>query len=181
MKISAKEKTMIPVFKNILYTTDMSENSNYAFSYAASLANRYDALITIMHVLKNPMPTSENLVTNVLGEKKWQESLDGNKARVVEKIRARLEAFCEETQAELSSCPFLMKEVIVKIGNPVEAILEQINGHNYDLVIMGAHGHGGFTGAFMGSVSRRVLRRSATPVLVVRLAEEKNEKAGQLK
>ena len=67
---------MIPVIKNILDTTDMSETSNYAFSYAASLANRYDALITIMHILKNPMPTSENLVTNVLGEKSgWKPSI----------------------------------------------------------------------------------------------------------
>jgi nucleotide-binding universal stress UspA family protein len=150
----------------------MSETSNYAFSYAASLANRYDALITIMHILKNPMPTSENLVTNVLGEKKWLETLDSNKTLVVEKIRSRLEKFCNETKAEMSSCPFLMKEVIVKIGNPVEAILQEVDDKNYDLVIMGAHGHGSFAGAVMGSVSRRVLRRSQTPVLVVRLPEK---------
>ncbi len=172
MRGTAKGKTMIPVLKNILYTTDMSETSNYAFSYAASLANRYDALITIIHVLKNPMPTTENLVTNVLGEKKWMETLNSKKTEVVEKIRARLETFCEETQAELPSCPFLMNEVIVRIGNPVEAILEEINDQNYDLVIMGAHGHGAISGAVMGSVSRRVLRRSRTPVLVVRLPEK---------
>ena len=68
---------MIPDIKKILYTTDMSDTSNYAFSYAASIANRYDALITIFHVLKNPMPTSENLVTNVLGEDKWEASRGG--------------------------------------------------------------------------------------------------------
>ena len=172
MRGTEKGKTMIPVIKNILYTTDMSETSNYAFSYAASLANRYDALITIIHVLKNPMPTTENLVTNVLGEKKWMETLNSKKTEVVEKIRARLETFCEETRAELPSCPFLMNEVIVRIGNPVEAILEEINVQNYDLVIMGAHGHGAISGAVMGSVSRRVLRRSRTPVLVVRLPEK---------
>jgi nucleotide-binding universal stress UspA family protein len=117
------------------------------------------------------MPTSENLVTNVLGEKKWLATLDSNKTEVVEKIRSRLEKFCDETKAELSSCPFLMKEVIVKIGNPVEAILKEINDKNYDLVIIGAHGHGTLAGAVMGSVSRRVLRRSQTPALVVRLPE----------
>ena len=163
---------MIPVIKNILYTTDMSETSNYAFSYAASLANRYDALITIIHVLKNPMPTSENLVTNVLGEQKWLETLDRHKTLVVEKIRSRLEKFCNEIKVEMSSCPFLMKEVIVKIGDPVEAVLKEIKDKNFDLIIMGAHGHGTLAGAVMGSVSRRVLRRSETPVLVVRLPEK---------
>ena len=163
---------MIPVIKNILYTTDMSDSSNYAFSYAASLANRYDALITIFHVLESPMPTSENLVTSILGKQKWLETLNRNKTEVVESIRSRLANFCDEVKAEWASCPFLLNEVIVRIGNPVEAILEEINNQDYDLVIMGAHGHGTLGGTFMGSVSRRVLRRSNTPVLVVRLSEK---------
>ena len=163
---------MVPDIKKILYPTDMSDTSNYAFSYAASLANRYDALITIVHVLNTPLPTSENLVTNVLGEDKWKMLLDRSKTEVVETIRLRLEKFCEETKAELSSCPFLMEEVIVKIGNPVEKIIRQVDQNDYDMVIMGAHGHGALTGAIMGSVSRRVLRRSRIPVLVVRLPDE---------
>ena len=162
---------MIPEVTNILYATDMSDTSNYAFSYAASMANRYDGSITIIHVLKNPMPTSENLVTNVLGENKWREILEHNKTDVVESIRSRLEKFCDEKKAELTSCPFLTEEVIVKIGNPVNEILNEINSKNYDVVIMGAHGHGAFGGTVMGSVSRRVLRRSKTPVLVVGLPE----------
>ena len=162
---------MIPEIKKILYTTDMSDTSNHAFSYAASLANRYDALITILHVLKNPMPTSENLVTNVLGESQWLEVLDRNKTEVVETMRSRLERFCEETKAELSSCPFLMEEVIVKIGNPVQEIIQELDRNDYDMVVMGAHGHGALSGAVMGSVSRRVIRRCKKPVLIVRLSD----------
>ena len=163
---------MVPEIKKILYPTDMSETSNHAFGYAASLANRYDALITILHVIKDVMPTSENLVTNVIGNSKWQELLSRNKTEVVEKIRRRLETFCDETKAELSSCPFLMEEVIVKIGNPMEEIIKEADHKGYDMIIMGAHGHGAIAGAVMGSVSRRVVRRSTTPVMVVRLPDE---------
>ncbi len=163
---------MVPEIKKILYPTDMSETSYHAFSYAASFANRYDASITIFHVLKNPIPTSENLVTSVIGNSKWHDLLNRNKTEVVEKIRLRLEKFCEETKAELSACPFLMEEVIVKIGNPVEEIIQQVDQKDYDMIIMGAHGHGVIAGAVMGSVSRRVVRRSTTPVLVVRLPDE---------
>ena len=163
---------MVPEIKKILYPTDMSETSNHAFGYAASLANRYDALITILHVIKDVMPTSENLVTNVIGNSKWQELLSRNKTVVVEKIRRRLETFCDETKAELSSCPFLMEEVIVKIGNPMEEIIKEADHKGYDMIIMGAHGHGAIAGAVMGSVSRRVVRRSTTPVMVVRLPDE---------
>lgn len=163
---------MVPEIKTILHPTDMSETSNHAFSYAASLANRYAASITILHVLKNPKPTSENLMTNVIGNSKWLDLVNRNKTEVVEKIRLRLEKFCEETKAELSACSFLMEEVIVKIGNPVEEIIQEVDLKDYDMIIMGAHGHGAIAGAVMGSVSRRVLRRSTTPVLVVRLPDE---------
>ena len=162
---------MVPEIKKILYPTDMSETSNHAFGYAASIANRYDGSITIFHVLQNPMPTSENLVSNIIGNTKWLELIDRNRTEVVEKIRRRLEKYCEETRSQLAACPFMMEEVIVKIGNPVEEIIQEADQKDYDLIIMGAHGHGAIAGAVMGSVSRRVLRRSQTPVLLVRLAD----------
>ena len=60
---------MIPEIKNILYTTDLSENARYAFGYAVSIANRYDAGITIFHVLEDISPTSDGLVIDVIGKK----------------------------------------------------------------------------------------------------------------
>ena len=163
---------MIPQIKNLLFPTDLSDSSNHAFSYAASIANRYDASIILLHVLKDERPTSENLVTNVIGESKWKEILDQRKTEVVEKLRSRIQRFCDEAREEMSSCPFLMEEVIIKIGNPVDEILAEIERKDYDIVIMGAHGHGAIGGAVMGSVSRRVVRRSETPVLVVRLPQK---------
>jgi nucleotide-binding universal stress UspA family protein len=160
---------MLPEIRKILYTTDLSEISNFAFSYAASLASRYDAVITVMHILKDAMPTSENLVSNVLGEEKWKELMDRSKDDIVEKIRRQLENFCEETKAALPSCPFMMQEVIVKIGNPVEEIMQEVEKNDYDLVVMGAHGHGAIADTVMGSVTRRVVRRCRKPILVIHL------------
>ena len=163
---------MIPEINKILYATDLSETSNFAFSYAASVANRYDASIVIMHVIKDVTTGSEDLITNVIGEEKWKEILGRNKLDVINKIRKRLENFCEETRNEMSGCPFLVENIIVKLGNPVDAIVKEADKEVYDMVIMGAHGHGAIAGTVMGSVSRRVLRRTKKPVLVIRLPEE---------
>jgi nucleotide-binding universal stress UspA family protein len=165
---------MIPEIKKILYSTDLSENSKFAFSYAASLANRYDAAITILHVLKDAKPTAESLVTNVLGAERWKELLDRSKTELMEKLRHRLESFCEETKSALPACPFMVKEVIVKIGDPVEEIMAEVEKNDYDLVIMGARGHGALSDAVLGSVSRRVLRRCSKPVMVIRLPKHKS-------
>jgi nucleotide-binding universal stress UspA family protein len=54
----------------------------------------------------------------------------------------------------------------------VDEILEEAENKGYDMVVMGAHGQGVLANALIGSTSRRVIRRSKTPVLVVRLPEE---------
>jgi len=161
---------MIPEIKKILYTTDLSENARYAFGYAASLANRYGAGITIIHVLEDS-PNSDSLVINMIGEERWKELRETSKQKVIETIKERLEKFCSDVSDELPSCPFITDKIIVKIGIPVEEILLQTKTSDFDMVVMGARGQGIIADALMGSTSRRVLRRCKKPVLVVRLPE----------
>jgi nucleotide-binding universal stress UspA family protein len=162
---------MIPEIKKILYTTDLSENARYAFGYAASLANRYDAGVTIFHVLEDISPTSDSLVINIIGEDKWQEMRGRNEKEVLETIKSRLTKFCDDVQADLPSCPFITDSIMAKIGNPVDEILQEVENNSYDMVVMGAHGQGFLEDTLLGSVSRRVVRRCKTPVLVIRLPE----------
>ena len=160
---------MIPEIKKILYTTDLSQNARHAFSYAVSLANRYDAGVTILHVLEDISPTADSMVINIIGHKKCEELRGRTENEVLDTIKTRLTKFCDDVQAELPSCPFITDNIMVKIGNPVDEILLEVENNSYDMVVMGAHGHGVLAGALMGSVSRRVVRRCKTPVLVVRL------------
>jgi nucleotide-binding universal stress UspA family protein len=164
-------EAMIPEIKKILYTTDLSENARHAFSYAASLANRYDAGITILYVLEEISPTTDNLVVGILGREKWNELRGNNEKEVLDTLKSRLTKFCEDVQAELPACPFITDKIKVLIGKPVDEILQEVEKGDYDMVVMGAHGHGVLSDAFMGSVSRRVVRRCKKPVLVVRLPD----------
>lgn len=163
---------IIPEIKKILYTTDLSENARYAAGYAASISNRFGGGVTVMHVLEQLSPYRESLVVNVIGDTKWHEIMERNEAEVHEKFRKRLESFCDEMASEHPTCPFIVDNMIVKAGNPVELILDEVEKGEYDLVVMGAHGHKPLVDAVMGSTSRRVLRRCETPVLVVRLPKD---------
>jgi nucleotide-binding universal stress UspA family protein len=162
---------MIPEIKKIFYATDLSENARYSFGYAVSLANRYGAGITILHVLEDVSAYQDSLVINVIGKQKWEELRKANEQKVLDTIKERLEKFCEDVSRELPACPFITDNIIVKIGNPVEEILEEVEASGCDMVVMGTRGHGILANAMMGSTSRRVLRRCKKPVLVVRLPE----------
>jgi nucleotide-binding universal stress UspA family protein len=162
---------MIPEFTKILYTTDLSDNARHAFGYAVGLANRYNAGVTVLHVLEDLSPSGDSLVVNMIGEKKWSEIREQNEKTVLETMQTRLKAFCDDVSSEFPACQFITDDIIVRIGIPVEEILAQVESGDYDLVVMGAHGRGVLSDTFMGSTSRRVLRRCKTPVLVIRLPE----------
>ena len=72
---------------------------------------------------------------------------------------------------EFASHPFTIDDIVVKTGIPEEHILREAEEGDFDVVVMGTHGHGAFADAMMGSTARRVLRRSQKPVLVIRLPE----------
>lgn len=164
---------MIPDIKKILYATDLSENARYAFGYAASIANRYGAGLTILHVMEDLSPDARSRVTDILGEERWEDLKKKNEHQVLNTIKNRLEKFCEDATKEFPECPFIIENIIVKIGHPVEEILFQVKKKEFDMVVMGSHGYGMLADVMMGGTTRRVLRQCNIPVLVVRLSEEK--------
>jgi nucleotide-binding universal stress UspA family protein len=61
-------------------------------------------------------------------------------------------------------------EVEVVDDTPAEAILAEAKRRDADVTVVGWRGHGTFRRLFIGSVSREVVRRAASAVLVVRSA-----------
>jgi nucleotide-binding universal stress UspA family protein len=55
---------------------------------------------------------------------------------------------------------------IVQEGNPAQVLLETAQGA--DLLVVGSRGHGGFTGALLGSVSQHCAHHAPCPVVIVR-------------
>ena len=163
---------MVPEIKKILYATDLSKNARYAFGYAASLANRYDAKITVVHVLEDVSSSSMSLVSHIIGEKRWVELKQKHIQEVLDMNREHLSQFCSEVSESFKECPFIVEDIIAKQGEAVQVILNLVENADYDIVVVGSHGHGILAGALMGGTSRRIVRRCKKPVLVVRLPED---------
>jgi nucleotide-binding universal stress UspA family protein len=51
-------------------------------------------------------------------------------------------------------------------GNPAKVLLDA--AHDAELLVVGNRGHGGFTGALLGSVSQHCVHHAECPVVVVR-------------
>ncbi len=165
--------------KKILYATDLSENATHAFAYAISLAERYKAGITILHVMAE-FP-EEHFITNMINSNTWKEIKSRHYSEVRESLTGKkrnrgaikevLQAFSDEVVADTEAQADVTDEILIERGTPAEKIVATANEQNCDLIVMGTHGHGVISDVLVGSTAKWVVKNASVPVLVIRLPE----------
>jgi len=166
---------IVPDIKKILYVTDLSATARYAARYACSVGNKYQADVTVLHVVPNMLEEFSSGAGIDLTErfgKKWDEFNAKSVEAAKEAIRTRIHETSEQITKEIPTCPLKEGSLLVEAGNPVNRIVSVAEEGNYDLVIMGTHGHGKLEGAIVGSVAGGVISRCTKPVFVVRLPQD---------
>ena len=164
---------MIPQIKKILYGTDLSKNSAYAFFYAIDMAKKHNASIVILHSIEPIRQyiyaeggiTMEGVMKKA---KKQEQEMD------IEEIKQKLQEFCKKTEAQIGSpCVQLVSKILVPLGHPVEEILKAADDEGCDAIVLGTHGKGFLRQTFLGSVAGSVLERTRKPVFIIPLPSEK--------
>lgn len=160
---------MLPDIKRILYATDLSENSRHAFAYAVTLAQRFDAAITLFHVIEDFSPSSTARLIDYLGEQGLADIQKRRAAEFIQTVKERMTAFCQDMGEDTPECQLRVDEMEAGNGYAAEEILRLAATGRFDIIVMGTKGAGGLTEAIMGNTARRVVRRSPVPVFTVRL------------
>lgn len=139
--------------RSVLCPTDFSEVSAKAEAYATALARHYDASLHLLHV-DPPMPVlapyGEIPVDPRLFEDQRQAALAG-----LADAASRARAAGVPVETTLSG------------GHPPREILNAATQMAPDILVIGTHGHGGVEHLLLGSVTEKVMRKAACPVLVV--------------
>jgi nucleotide-binding universal stress UspA family protein len=94
---------MIPQVKRILYATDLTKNSSYAFYFAVDMARKHQAKIVVLHCIPSIPPevyyegglADSNTTLKKVKEKEKQED--------TAEIKMRLQGFCQKAESEIGS------------------------------------------------------------------------------
>lgn len=164
----------MPVIEKILYATDLSRNSAYAFQYAVDLAEKHNALIYILHVIEELPSGAKAALENYLSDEQMGRFLNRN-VELKESITNRLSVFCENVQKGDPQCTFRVAFINVIEGHPVNEILRKAEKEKCDMIVMGTHGKGMITHAILGSVAEKVIRRAKVPIMVIPIPDDKSE------
>lgn len=132
--------------KRILVASDLSARSERALRRAALLAKEQGAEISVVSVVDEDLP-----------------------AAAAQSLRAEAERTLEGVCQAVLGAPAAIEVVI---GEPVEAIVRQVEKVEADLLVVGIHRPRRFWDMFGGTTMERMIRATDCAVLVVRDAVE---------
>ena len=145
-------------FDHILTTTDLSKESYAAVQYAAHLADRPGAKLTIIHV---PVTIALTYAEFVLPAD--IANFDGQiEALAEEQLRTWVNRHIDDADSV---------NIVIRPGAPAEVVCDYASREDVDLIVMGTHGRTGIRRAVLGSVTEKVIRNAPCPVLSVHCPE----------
>lgn len=122
------------------------------------------------HILEKVDPASHVMLD--LYEERHQKILNEHLAATKDIIKNRLEKLREQEFKDHPDHSDILISIEVCEGYPAEKILSKAQEYNCDEIIMGTHSKGIIANTFLGSVAKRVLRRTRKPVFIIPLPKE---------
>ena len=139
----------------VLLATDHSKHSKEGAWLLSRLPFKSPPEITLLNVVSVPsMPGAAGM------HPAWPRIVESMQQEAHEEVEKAAEEF-RGTLSELHP--------MVRRGQPAREIVAEADHHNYDLIVIGAMGHGAFDRRVLGSVSDSVAIHAHCSTLVVRV------------
>lgn len=141
--------------KKIGVALENGPGDNDIISMALSIARPDSSVITLMHVIESP------------GSYVYGDESDSRHFR-------QDEAYMEELVREIET-PELPVEICLRVGNPVQTLIQAARELKLDMLVMGSHGHTGLSDIIFGQTVTGVRHALEIPVLTVRVGDKRVE------
>jgi universal stress protein A len=144
-------------YQHILLAVDFSEQGVYVAEKARSLAYRYQAKLSIIHVLDNiPMPDTNYGAVIPLDQDSSDDLLEAEKAKLMQ--------MGDQLHVDLANRWLLW-------GVPKQEITHIAEQEKVDLIVVGSHGRHGLA-LLLGSTANSVLHYAKCDVMAIRLQDD---------
>jgi nucleotide-binding universal stress UspA family protein len=144
----------MPDIKNILFPTDLSDDSFAAWPHAVALAHKLGAKVHAVTVVEEPYALAPYEQYGVL----LHAMRD-----VIPQIEQRLKERVKDHPAQVT-----VTTAVVEALSPAGALLDYAKKNAIDLIVVATHGRGAIAQVLLGSVAEKLIRSAPVPVLTVR-------------
>ena len=153
------------MFKTILYPTDFSDTAGRGLKYVKRLADAGAEKVIVLNVIhQRLLDALETIqVAAYFQDGRYIEDREAAEIKIQQDRREKMAPIA----AELEAAGFKV-EIRIEKGYPFKQILKIEKEDAVSAIVMGSHGRSNIMGTRIGSVSEKVIRRSVTPVLLVK-------------
>lgn len=144
--------------KNIIITSDLSDESAKAFPVALELAQALKSTLTLLAIVEDPAQAAFAYAMDfpVYPDPRIHE-------QVIKKVKDDLSVMAQKHFAG-----FAVETVVCEaIGSVAIEICEVAKRRSASMIVISSHGRSGLQRILVGSVTERVIREAPCPVLVV--------------
>ena len=146
---TAGTEAAAPVYQRILVPLDHSALDRLAVGHAAAMAKQYGARVYLLHI-------EEGVTSQVYGEQSSTAEVQAG------------QQYLENLADSLRNQGVSVETAIAHSLSPSKEIVRYATQVQPDLVIMGAHGHGGLKDLIFGNTINPVRHHLSVPMLIVR-------------
>jgi len=166
---------LLPDIKKIIYCTRIGPNSAYIYRHAMALAEKFDATITVLHVMETLTREQEAMIDAYIGPDSIHDVVEHEEQDAAARIKQHLHKFCSKLGDD-NSCSYRVEKIIVaESHSPAEEIVKQSVATKADIIVIGAHAQSSILDALLGSTTQKVIRKSSIPVYVVQVPAGEQE------
>lgn len=157
------------MIKTILLATDLGVATPHLLEHAANLSQQYQAKLVVIHSIEPLGAVGQAILTSYLPSETSQALTTDGIDALAKQVRAQIiDHLTEEFMAGQDALS-RVGDVIVRLGQPADTILQAAQSVEADMIIMGNRSDQNGITDEMGTVTRKVIRATKIPVYVVPL------------
>jgi nucleotide-binding universal stress UspA family protein len=151
---------MLYTVKSVLYASDLSPKSPTVFRHAVGLAQRFQADLHAITVLRAGMKIPADLLDEDADDLPDEFDKQGE-----ELLNRRIKTF-DLAHPEYEVYKYLASAKAVE-GEPAKVILDAATAVKADMIVMGSRGHSVIDELLLGSVAHKVTVKTRIPIVLV--------------
>ncbi len=145
-------------FKNILVISRMIPYSRETIKVGISLARKYDAKLSVLHLVSNPVDLMAVNAPGLFPDEQYKNYLSSQ-----QEAREHLDKLIKQEIQD----GYPINELISD-RNPVEEVVRLVSEEKIDLILMSAHKEGRIEHALFGGENDAILRKMPCSIMLVK-------------
>lgn len=142
-------------FNNVLITTDFSDVSLAALTYAAKMK---DCQITLLSVVQ-----SGDVPPGLLQQMPDPDAVKKHREDILKQAEIKLDSIAKEYFKDMNA----RTKILLGDEDPAVEICKYADNNNMDTIVISGQGRGSLGNLFIGSTVQKILRMTKLPVIVI--------------